>query len=77
MKLDKIEGNKAKASTIAKLRVKTPYKGEVMLKPCNTKDKYKNIKIKNENNSKANANQSKRSSAKKINKTPGKKKKLV
>jgi hypothetical protein len=77
MKLDKIEGNKAKASTIAKLRVKTPYKGEVMLKPCNTKDEYKNIKIKNENNSKANANQSKRSSAKKINKTPGKKKKLV
>ena len=77
MKLDKIEGNKAKASTLAKQRVKTPYKGEVMLKPCNTKDEYKNIKIKNENNSKKNPVQSKRSSAKKINKTPGKKKKLV
>ena len=77
MKLDKIEGNKAKASTMAKLRVKTPYKGEVMLKPCNPKDEYKNIKTKNENNLKTNATQSKRSSAKKINKTPGKKKKLV
>ena len=33
MKLYKVDGNKAKASTMAKQRVKTPYKGEVMLKP--------------------------------------------
>ena len=37
MKLYKVEGNKAKASVIAKNRVKTPFKGELMLKPCDTK----------------------------------------
>ncbi len=31
MKLCKVEGNKAKASTIAKQIVKTPFKGEHML----------------------------------------------
>ena len=74
MQLDKIEGNKAKASTLAKQRVKTPYKGEIMLKPCNTKDEYKNIKIKNGIDLKKNATYSKKNSIKKINKTPGKKK---
>ena len=50
MKIYKIKKNNAKAFTIAKQIFKTPYKREIMLKPCNTKDEYKNIKIKNENN---------------------------
>ena len=42
MKLYKVEGNKAKASVIAKQRVKTPFKGEYMLKPGEIKKLNKN-----------------------------------
>lgn len=50
MKLNKVEGNKAKASKIAKQRVKTPYKGEILLKPSDTQknDKDKENKAKNQ-----------------------------
>ena len=77
MKLYKVEGNKAKASKMAKLRVKTPFKGEVLLKPSDGKDEYKNIRNKNGIDSKKNNIQNKRNSVKKINKTPGKKRKLI
>ena len=69
MKLYKVEGNKAKASTIAKQRVKTPFKGEVMLKPAIPK-KINNIK--KESDSKKNSLKSKGNSLKRNNKTPGK-----
>ncbi len=77
MKLYKVEGNKAKVSKMAKLRVKTPFKGEVLLKPSDGKDEYKNIRNKNGIDSKKNNIQNKRNSVKKINKTPGKKRKLI
>ena len=70
MKLYKVEGNKAKASTIAKQRVKTPFKGEVMLKPSDPKKINKN-NIKNGFDSKKNSIKSKGNSVKR-NKTPGK-----
>ena len=69
MKLYKVEGNKAKASTIAKQRVKNPFKGEVMLKPAIPK-KINNIK--KESDSKKNSLKSKGNSLKRNNKTPGK-----
>ena len=46
MKLNKVEGNKAKVSKIAKQRVKTPFKGEILLKPSEPK-KGKENKDKN------------------------------
>ena len=50
MKLNKVEGNKAKVSKIAKQRVKTPFKGEILLKPSvsSKNDKEKENKAKNE-----------------------------
>jgi hypothetical protein len=67
MKLYKVEGNKAKASVIAKNRVKTPFKGELMLKPCDTKGK------KNNYISKKCSVDIKGTTKKRNNKTPGKK----
>ena len=55
MKLYKVEGNKAKASTIAKQRVKTPYKGEFLLQPSSKKQINNNNNIKNDINSKKNS----------------------
>jgi len=58
MKLNKVEGNKAKVSKIAKQRVKTPFKGEILLKPSDNpksekeKEKGKENKAKNNNESK-------------------------
>ena len=74
MKLYKVEGNKAKASTMAKQRVKTPYKGEVMLKPIDTRNKYKNNKSTKGFDYKKNTNKTNGSSIKNKNKTPSKKK---
>ena len=74
MKLYKVEGNKAKASTMAKQRVKTPYKGEVMLMPIDTRNKYKNNKSTKGFDSKKNSNESNGISLKNKNKTPVKKK---
>ena len=60
MKLNKVEGNKAKVSKIAKQRVKTPFKGEILLKPSDNpksekeKEKGKENKAKNNNESKKN-----------------------
>ena len=73
MKLYKVEGNKAKASTIAKQRVKTPYKGEQMLKPSDTKNIFRNNNIKNGNDSKKNTIKAKGNSIKKNSKPPAKK----
>ena len=71
MKLYKVEGNKAKASTIAKQRVKTPYKGELLLRPNDRKKLNKNkSNIKNDINSKKNPV---KNSIKNKNKTPSKK----
>ena len=72
MKLYRIEGNKAIASTIAKQRVKTPYKGEVILKPVDTKNEYKSNKVKKSNVSK-NSNKFKGLSITKGNKVLSKK----
>ncbi len=72
MKLYRIEGNKAIASTIAKQRVKTPYKGEVILKPVDTKNEYKSNKVKKSNVSK-NSNKVKGLSITKGNKVLSKK----
>ena len=71
MKLYKVEGNKAKISTIAKQRVKTPFKGELMLKPSDTRHIYRNNK-KNMIDNKKNSAKAKGTSIKRINKTPGK-----
>ena len=46
MKLNKVEENKAKVSKLAKQRVKTPFKGEILLKPSEPK-KGKENKAKN------------------------------
>ena len=75
MKLYKVEGNKAKASTIAKQRVKTPYKGEFLLQPSNKKqiNNNNNNNIKNGLNSKKN---SVKNSIKKNNKITSKKGKV-
>ena len=73
MKLYKVEGNKAKASTIAKQRVKTPYKGEFLLQPSNKKQINNNNNIKNGLNSKKN---SVKNSIKKNNKITSKKGKV-
>ena len=76
MKLYKVEGNKAKASTIAKQRVKTPYKGEFLLQPSNKKqinNNNNNNNIKNGLNSKKN---SVKNSIKKNNKITSKKSKV-
>ena len=55
MKLYKVEGNKAMASTIAKQRVKTPYKREALLRPSERKNLDKsNNNITNDFNSKNN-----------------------
>ena len=55
MKLYKVEGNKAMASTIAKQRVKTPYKREALLRPSERKNLDKNNNdITNDLNSKNN-----------------------
>ena len=55
MKLYKVEGNKAMASTIAKQRVKTPYKREVLLRPSERKNiDNNNNNIVNDFNSKNN-----------------------
>ena len=71
MKLYKVEGNKAKASTIAKQRVKTPYKGELLLRPNDRKKLNKNkSNEKNDFNSKKNPV---KNSIKNNNKTPSKK----
>ena len=53
MKLYKVEGNKAKASTLAKQKVKTPYKGEILLRPSD-KNNNKNKNNKNINDNKKN-----------------------
>ena len=76
MKLNKVEGNKAKASTIAKQRVKTPYKGEQMLKPSDTKNIFRNSNIKNAKDSKKNTINSKGNSIKRNTKPPAKKDKV-
>lgn len=47
MKLNKVEGNKAKVSKIAKQRVKTPFKGEILLKPSDNPKLEKENKAKN------------------------------
>ena len=52
MKLNKVEGNKAKSSKIAKQRVKTPYKGEILLKPVDNHKQEKENKAKNGNDTK-------------------------
>jgi hypothetical protein len=56
MKLNKVEGNKARVSKIAKQRVKTPFKGEILLKPSDNpkseKEKGKENKAKNNNETK-------------------------
>ena len=67
MKLYKVEGNKAKASVIAKNRVKTPFKGELMLKPSDGKSKKTNI------TSKRSSIDIKGNTKKRNIKTPGKK----
>ena len=69
MKLNKVEGNKAKASKIAKQRVKTPYKGEILLKPSDTQknDKDKENKAKNQTTLKKNTINVKSKNTKKIN----------
>ena len=72
MKLYKVEGNKAKASTIAKQRVKTPFKGELMLRPSDPKRINKNNIKKNRIDSKKRKNNIKTNSRKKITNTPGK-----
>ena len=51
MKLNKVDGNKAKTSKIAKQRVKTPFKGEILLKPGELKSEKEN-KDKNNNETK-------------------------
>ena len=76
MKLYKVEGNKAKASTIAKQRVKTPYKGEQMLKPSDSKNIFRNSNIKNGNDSKKNTVKAKANSIKRNSKPPAKKDKV-
>ena len=73
MKLSKVEGNKAKASTMAKQRVKTPFKGELMLRPTDPKKINKNKSNKIENNCKKCSNTNSIRISKRIgNKTPGK-----
>ena len=69
MKLNKVEGNKAKASKIAKQRVKTPYKGEILLKPSDTQknDKDKENKAKNQTTLKKKTINIKTKNTKKIN----------
>ena len=71
MKLNKVEGNKAKVSKIAKQRVKTPFKGEILLKPSdgskNDKEKEKENKAKNEIVPKKNKINIKAKNVKKIN----------
>ena len=47
MKLNKVEGNKAKVSKLAKQRVKTPFKGEILLKPSDNHKTDKENKAKN------------------------------
>ena len=76
MKLYKVEGNKAKASTIAKQRVKTPFKGEQMLKPSDTKNILRNSNIKKGNDSKKNTIKSKGNSIKTNSRPPAKKDKV-
>ena len=53
MKLNKVDENKAKTSKIAKQRVKTPFKGEILLKPGELKSEKEN-KAKNGNETKKN-----------------------
>ena len=73
MKLSKVEGNKAKASTMAKQRVKTPFKGELMLRPTDPKKTNKNKNNKIETISKKCPNTNSIKNTKRIgNKTPGK-----
>ena len=73
MKLSKVEGNKAKASTMAKQRVKTPFKGELMLRSTDPKNinENKNNKI-GTNCKKCSNTNSIRNNKRIINKTPGK-----
>ena len=66
MKLNKVEGNKAKTSKIAKQRVKTPFKGEILLKPGELKSEKEN-KDKNRNEPKKNSINTKTKNTKKAN----------
>jgi hypothetical protein len=78
MKLSKVEGNKAKASTMAKQRVKTPFKGELILRPTDPKKKFKNKNYKIESICKKCSNTNSIRNSKRIgNKTPGKRNKNV
>ena len=73
MKLSKVEGNKAKASTMAKQRVKTPFKGELILRPTDPKKIFKNKNNKLESICKKCSNTNSIRKSKRIgNKTPGK-----
>jgi hypothetical protein len=73
MKLSKVEGNKAKVSTMAKQRVKTPFKGELMLRPTDPQKTNKNKSNKIETISKKCPNTNSIKNTKRIgNKTPGK-----
>ena len=75
MKLYKVEGNKAKVSTLAKQRVKTPYKGELLLKPSDTQHMYRNYKKNGVDNKKVTV-KTKGTPFKRNNKTPAKREKV-
>ena len=66
MKLNKVDENKAKTSKIAKQRVKTPFKGEILLKPGELKSEKEN-KDKNRNETKKSLINTKNKNIKKSN----------
>ena len=66
MKLNKVDENKARTSKIAKQRVKTPFKGEILLKPGELKSEKEN-KDKNRNETKKSVINTKNKNTKKSN----------
>ena len=66
MKLNKVDENKGKTSKIAKQRVKTPFKGEILLKPGELKSEKEN-KDKNRNETKKSLINTKNKNIKKSN----------
>ena len=75
MKLNKVDGNKAKTTKIAKQRVKTPFKGELLLKPSDNQKSEKENKAKNGTETKKNVNIKAKNVRKKINCNNNKEKK--
>ena len=67
MKLNKVDGNKAKTSKIAKQRVKTPFKGELLLKPSDNSKSEKENKAKNGTETKKSINIKTKTNKKKVN----------